>query len=142
MRSAAVALLATAVLAGCGSVPFRYDGPDGATLSGDYLAASKTMIIEVNGDRRQPPFSPAPIKVRPGLLRVGVNLHNVSGQLFGAGCFEVEAAPGSFHKFSVTTERDGFLVSVHEGEGEQRKLVGKALVPFRRLAEVKQYCPT
>jgi len=142
MKAPAIALLAAAVLSGCGAVPFRYDGPDAATIAGTYVSASKSMIIEVNGERRAPPFSPAPLKVRPGLLRVGVNLHNVSGQLFGAECFELQAAPGSYHQFAVATERSGFLVSVYEGEGEGRKLVGEALVPFRNgNVEIKQYCP-
>jgi hypothetical protein len=142
MKTSVLCVVSAALLAGCGAVPFRYDGPGAATLAGEF-GASKSMIIEVNGERREPPYSPAPITVRPGLLRVGVNLHNVSGQLFGADCFELDAAPGSYHEFSVTTQRDGFLVSVYEGKGELRKLIGTARVPFRNLnAEIKHYCPT
>jgi hypothetical protein len=142
MKPLPACFLAAALLAGCGTVPFRYDGPDAATIVGDF-GASKSMIIEVNGERREPPYSPAPVKVRPGVLKVGVNLHNFSGQLFGAECVELDAAPGSFHQITVTTETNGFLLAVFEGQGESRKLIGTALVPFRNMnAEIKQYCFT
>jgi hypothetical protein len=142
MKAAFTTLFAAAVLAGCGAVPFRYEGPDAATLSGEFLSASKTMVMEVNGLRREPGFSSVEIKVRPGLLRVGVNLHNISGQLFGAECFQFEVEPGSYHQFSAQTEKNGFLVSVYEGKGDDRKLIGTARVPFRNInAEIKQYCP-
>jgi hypothetical protein len=143
MKAPVFCLVSATVLAGCAAVPFRYEGPDAATLSGEFLSASKTMVMEVNGLRRDLGFSAVEFKVRPGVLRVGVNLHNISGQLFGAECFELDVAPGSYHQFSAQTQTDGFLVSVYEGKGDGRKLIGKARVPFRSInAEIKQYCPT
>jgi hypothetical protein len=142
MKAPIISLLAASLLAGCGAIPFRYDGPDAATIAGQFKAtAAKSIIVEVNGERRDPPFSTAPIKVRPGLLRVGLNLHNVTNQLFAAQCFELHAAPGSFHRFSVSAEKAGFLVSLYEGEGENARLVGTALVPFRPLGNGNhKYC--
>jgi len=125
-----VALATAATLVGCGAVPFRYDGPDAATLAGQF-GASKSMIVEVNGQRRELPYAPGPIKVRPGLLRVGINLHDLSGKFFGAECIELHAEAGAFDLFSVATEREGFRVSLYEGEGEGKKLLGQTLAPFR-----------
>jgi hypothetical protein len=121
-------------------VPFRYDGPDAATLAGEF-AMNKAMVVEVNGQARELPRSFSPVKVRPGLLRVGVQFNNVSGQLLTAECFEIEAAPGSYYQFTSTVEAGGFLVYLHEGKDESRKLIGKAFVPFRRWMEPPQYCP-
>jgi hypothetical protein len=141
MKACLASVAAAAILTGCGSVPFRYEGADAATIAGEF-AANKSIIVEVNGQRRDPPFLPNALKVRPGLLRVGINLHNITGQLFSTGCFEIEAPPGSYHQFTAMVEQGGFLVSLHEGEGERKKLIGTAKVPFRPLQEVKQYCPT
>jgi hypothetical protein len=142
MKAPIISLVAATLVAGCGAVPFRYDGPDAATLAGEF-GASKTMVVEVNGQRREPPYAPGPIKVRPGLLRVGINLHDVSGQRFGAECIELEAQAGSLYRFSVSAESNGFLVSLYEGEGEGRKLVGRTLAPFRNMGQLwdKERCP-
>src|SRR5689334_17458203 len=104
-------LLASSVtavwLSGCGSVPFRYEGADAATLAGEFMSGTNSVIVmEVNGERREPPFSPAPIKVRPGLLRVGLNLHGF--YRYSTSCVEIDATPGSFYQFSVAVEQDGF----------------------------------
>jgi hypothetical protein len=142
VKAPIISLVAATFVAGCGAVPFRYDGPDAATLAGEF-GASKTMVVEVNGQRREQPYAPGPIKVRPGLLRVGINLHDVSGQLFGAECIEMEAQAGSLYRFSVSTKSNGFLVSLYEGEGEGRKLIGTTLAPFRNMSQLwdKERCP-
>jgi hypothetical protein len=143
MKACLLLLAAAALVAGCGAVPFRYDGPDAATLAGHYAIGKATSsVVEVNGQHRELPFTFEPIKVRAGLLKVGVHLYSSNGDLRTGGCFEVDAAPGGYYQFSSSVVEGGFLVYLHQGQGESRKLIGEVFIPFGRWMGVPpQYCP-
>jgi hypothetical protein len=142
MKAPVISLLAAAMLAGCGAVPFRYESANAATLAGadvlDWSSRTITMIVEVNGQASGLPYTSRPITVRPGLLKVGVHL---SGGGTGAGCFEVNAAPGGYYQFSSKQVENGYFVSLYEGHGASRKLIGEAFAPFRRWMATPAYCP-
>jgi hypothetical protein len=142
MKAFVVPFLAAAIFAGCASLPDRYEGTDAATLAGadvlDWTSRTTTMVVELNGQPRRLPYTLYPINVRPGVLKVGVQFR---GGGTGAGCFEVHAAPGGHYQFSSTQVEDGFLVSLHEGQGASRKLIGKKFMPFRRWMDTPAYCP-
>jgi hypothetical protein len=144
MKASVAGCLAAVILGGCGSVPYRYDGSDAATLAGadilDWTNRSTTMVVEVNGQHRGLPYTIHPITVRPGVLKVGVHFRGGGGAL-SAGCFEVNAAAGGYYQFTSTVVDGGFLVHLHEGQGEDRRLVGKIFMPLRRWMEVPAYCP-
>lgn len=139
MKHCVFALIATVLLSGCGTVPSKYEGDDAASVSGVFLAASKTAIVEINGQRRGPPYWPVPIKVKPGLVTVGLNVWNVSGQLHAFGCFEIDAAPASYHEFAAKTVDGGFDVQLYQGAGKEKKLIASAFVAFARPADRR--CP-
>jgi hypothetical protein len=143
MNRNVISLLAATCIVGCGAVPFRYDGPDAATLAGHYAIGKATSsVVEVNGQHRELPFTFEPIKVRAGLLKVGVHFYSTNGGLRTGGCFELDAAPGGYYEFSSSVEDGGFLVYLHEGQGDSRKLIGERFIPFGRWMGVPpQYCP-
>jgi hypothetical protein len=145
MKASVAVCLAAAVVAGCGSVPYRYEGSDAATLAGadilDWTNRTTTMVVEVNGQPRGLPYVIHPIRVRPGVLKVGVHFTGGGGAL-SAGCFEVNAAAGGYYQFTSTIVPGGFLVHLHEGQGEDRRLVGKVFMPLRGWMKVPAYCPS
>jgi hypothetical protein len=143
MKAPVICLVAAAMLAGCGSVPYRYEGSDAATLAGDdnlgWATRTTTMVVELNGQHRGLIHFNHPINVRPGVLKVGV--HFTGGGARGGGCFEVDAAPGGYYQFSSIQVEGGFLVSLHEGRAADRRLIGKIFVPLRHRMDMSAYCP-
>jgi hypothetical protein len=141
-KAAVVSLLAAAALAGCSTPPYRYDGSDAASLAGDidWSTMTVTLVVELNGQVRSIPHSHHAVSVRPGLLKAGVHLAK-GGVVRSAGCFEVNAIPGASYQFTSVPVEDGFLVSLYEGQGAERKLIGKAFTPLRPWMDVPAYCP-
>jgi len=141
-KAAVVSLVAAAALAGCSTPPYRYDGSDAATLAGDidWSTMTVTLVVELNGQARSVPHSHQAVSVRPGLLKAGVHFAH-RGVVRSAGCFEVNAVPGTAYQFTSAPVEGGFLVSLYEVQGAGRKLIGKAFTPLRPWMDVPAYCP-